>query len=234
MKSALKLATGAALAAVAFAAATAPAHANTLVSTIAGCYGCSYDTPSLNIGNSTAFDFTNAQMVLTGYQGDNNGVTETISLGTIAPGGSTVVWGTDPFAPGYLFTTDYDDEEIGTANIISNPGCTLGPTYCAFTGNFKVTFTAIWQNGGPGTPIFSQFSPTTNATGGFVGWEGLDPSGLSETSYDVHSGDLTGTLANIYVGTPGVPEPATWAMMIVGLGVLGVSMRASRRKLVPA
>ena len=33
-------------------------------------------------------------------------------------------------------------------------------------------------------------------------------------------------------GTPGnVPEPATWAMMLMGFGVTGAAMRRSRRKL---
>jgi hypothetical protein len=30
--------------------------------------------------------------------------------------------------------------------------------------------------------------------------------------------------------TPGVPEPATWAMMLVGFGGLGAAMRSARRK----
>jgi len=35
------------------------------------------------------------------------------------------------------------------------------------------------------------FSPTTNKTGGFLGWEGLDPTGLSETVYEEHSGSTS-------------------------------------------
>jgi hypothetical protein len=30
-------------------------------------------------------------------------------------------------------------------------------------------------------------------------------------------------------GVPGVPEPATWAMMIIGFGAIGLSMRSRRR-----
>ncbi len=36
------------------------------------------------------------------------------------------------------------------------------------------------------------------------------------------------------VGTPGVPEPATWAMMIMGFGAVGSMVRHSRRKLATA
>ena len=31
-------------------------------------------------------------------------------------------------------------------------------------------------------------------------------------------------------GTPGVPEPATWAMMLMGFGGIGMAMRRSRRR----
>lgn len=89
---------------------------------------------------------------------------------------------------------------------------------CSDVGNFKVTFTAT-ISGGPfnGDPVFSVFSPTTNFTGGFVGWEGLDPNGVSESSYDTHSGIITGTLAVVQIGLPPIPEPSTWMMMLVGL-----------------
>jgi hypothetical protein len=39
-----------------------------------------------------------------------------------------------------------------------------------------------------------------------------------------------GTGSDIGTPVPGVPEPATWAMMLVGFGAAGVSMRRSRRK----
>jgi len=82
-------------------------------------------------------------------------------------------------------------------------------------------------------PVGEPLQPNTNATGGFVGWEGLDPSGYSEQpAYDVHSGVVTGDLANISLGVPPVPEVATWAMMI--LGFAGVGFLAYRRNSKPA
>ncbi len=113
------------------------------------------------------------------------------------------------------------------------PCAAQGNGYCSYVGNFSVVFTATWNNpayGPGGTEISSVFSPATNATGGFVGWEGLDPSGLSETTYDDHVGTPNGILANIYVGAPAVPEPATWTVMLVGLGGLGAMLRSGRRK----
>jgi hypothetical protein len=75
--------------------------------------------------------------------------------------------------------------------------------------------------------IFSVFSPNSNATGGFVGWEGLNQNGFSESPFDIHQGQVTDRLADISLGVPPVPEPSTWAMMILGF-------MAYRRKSKPA
>jgi PEP-CTERM motif len=197
-------------------------------------YG-SNDTPSLYFNNNTGFVFTNVKVVLQSYQGLNLGSTTTVPAvqlngGTI--GADTVyqlIWNqvggnygntyptNPPVTTANLYSYDYDDYY---SNTIGNTyaGCAAeGYSYCAPVGNFKVTFTAMWD----GVPIFSQFSPSSNLTGGFVGWEGIDQNGWSETTADNHQGTTAGVLANIYVGTPTVPEPSTWAMMLAGFAGLG-------------
>ncbi len=209
MSSTLKAFAGAALAAATLAGASASAH----VATISGAYDYPvYDTPSLTFNNTSAFNFTGITLKLTGYQGLNNGIVQSITLPDITAGSSfTYVW-LGATTGGTLFAYDYDDEY---------------GVYPAQVGNFAVTFTATWNS----QSIYSQFTPAVNASGGFVGWEGLDPAGYAESAYDLHSGTFPGVLAYIDVGTPPpLPEPSTWALMLVGFAGLGGALRMAGRK----
>jgi hypothetical protein len=233
------------------------ASAATLVATINGYYDVDgYDTPSLHIFNTTGFDFTNVTLTLTGYQGLNNGVSQSVGLANILAGTTGfVTWGAIPGAnnnltAGNLFSYDYDDSYTGTftpitgsgrapSGMVLAPQCApqanlYGWNYCAQVGNFYVTFTATWN----GQAIYSRFSPDPNlpgvgnAAGSFVAWLGLDPQGWAETTYDAHSnGGPNGVLANIYVGTPppvgSVPEPAALALM--GSGLIGLAILRRKR-----
>jgi len=225
-----------------------------LVSTINGFYDVdNYDTPSLHVSNTTGFDFTNVQMTVTGYQGINNGLSQTASMPDIGAGTTAIwTWGTNipggpgccGVVPGNLFSYDYDDQYVNTFTPVVGQGLASSPSspvlvnapqcapqasiygwnYCADVGNFYVTITAEWN----GQSIYAQFSPDPtlpgagNAAGAFVGWEGLDPQGWSETTYDAHvDGGPNGVLANIYVGTPppvGTPEPGS--VMLLGGALL--------------
>ena len=250
----LRLSIGAlALTALAGLASTAQASP---VATISGCYDCGvFDTASLIFNNTTGGSLVNAQIALMGYQGLNNGISETVDLGTLGGGSTQIFWGSLPgvsssTSPGNLSAYDYDDEYIGTGDIIGSSGLCSGgyapdstgggscapgggPQWYAQVGNFGVIFTAQVVGGTyDGQDVYSEFSPTTNATGGFVGWEGIDPQGYSESPlYDVHTGIVTGDMADIFLGLPppsGVPEPGTLA--IFGAGLIGFGGLAARRR----
>jgi hypothetical protein len=210
-----------------------PAAQATVLATIVGAYdNLVYDTPELQINNTSGGTIGNVTMTLIGYQGLNNGVVENITGLSFAPGISYLDWGSIPGAngatsPGNLTAYDYDDEWGNTPGGYTNPACVVGGGLCSIVGNFQVTMNGL-ISGGPsdGVHVATQFSPNVNYTGGFVGWQGLDQNGLSETVYDQHTGTFSGTMAVITEGTitPGVPEPSTWAMMalgFVGLGFLG-------------
>ena len=213
MKSLLAFAATAAFAVASVAALPASAH----VATISGAYddtshGEPYDTIELFFNNTSAFAFTGVTLTLDGYQPGSSsyGLVQSRSIPDIAAGGtSEYVW-TEPTVAGNLFSYDYDDSNGVYYNLV---------------GNFRVTFTATWD----GLSIFSVFSHTSNVTGGFVPFEGLDPLGYAETVYDDHSGTPGGVLAYIDVGKPGVPEPAAWALMLAGFGLVGATLRSGRR-----
>ncbi len=228
--------------AVAFLSATlASAAGATTVATISGCYDCGvFDTPSLVFNNTTGGTLTDVKLVLTAYQGVNNGLSAAVVLPDLTGGSTQVFWGSLPgvpggTSPGNLTAYDYDDEYIGTPYAIDDPtcgggGCAPGggSQWYADVGNFNVVFTAKVSGGVyDGQPVYSVFSPASNATGGFVGWEGLDPKGYSESPlYDVHDGSLTGRLADIDLGVPpAAPEPGMWILMMGGVFGLGAVLR---------
>ncbi|MBU6260302.1 MAG: hypothetical protein KGL18_02930 [Burkholderiales bacterium] len=242
-KSGLAVAGYAAITACTAFATAAPARATT-VATISGCYDCGvFDTASLIFNNTTGGTLTHATMVLTGYQGLNKGLTATVQLGTLASGNTQVYWGSLPgvssaTSPGVLTAYDYDDQYIGTPNIINDPSCGGagcapggGPQWYADVGNFSVVFTALVSGGSyDGANVYSVFSPNSNVTGSFVGWQGLDQNGYSESPvYDVHSGVVTGDMANIDLGLPPpagtVAEPASVGLVFAALAALSLATR---------
>ena len=72
-----------------------------------------------------------------------------------------------------------------------------------------------------------------NNTGPFAGCCGnLNFNSAINNTYRIaltSGGQTLTAFAQIGTGAPAVPEPATWAMMLIGFGAMGVSLRRRRR-----
>jgi hypothetical protein len=82
-----------------------------------------------------------------------------------------------------------------------------------------------------GTQVGSNFS---TLSGESFTPESLTLVGLSKGSYTLTfqglaNADETSFIDNVSITTSAVPEPAAWAVMLVGFGVVGAAMRTQRR-----
>jgi len=77
------------------------------------------------------------------------------------------------------------------------------------------------------TPASTSFSEVTS--GSFVA---TASTGVITFSTGLNGGDADIGLDNVSISA--VPEPATWAMMLVGFGGMGVAMRSRRKQAVAA
>ena len=77
-------------------------------------------------------------------------------------------------------------------------------------------------NGTPTTPFLGQNGGENYAFFNFVVSEGYDRVVLSQ------NGGGGFELDNVTIGTGAVPEPATWAMLIAGFGIVGAAARRRR------
>lgn len=83
--------------------------------------------------------------------------------------------------------------------------------------------------GGSGTGAASNLTITSYPAG-----VALDPNNVATTWTTVVDNTFTvtaGAVTSFQFFSDGVPEPATWAMMLAGFGGLGVAMRARRRQI---
>ena len=81
------------------------------------------------------------------------------------------------------------------------------------SGEASYTITALYN----GNSVSATFTPSLNASGGFVGFLGNDSNGNESDA------DVPATVVASLSGA--VPEPSTWAMMLFGVGGVGAMLR---------
>jgi hypothetical protein len=111
--------------------------------------------------------------------------------------------------------------------LLTTPFSVTMTTY-ASTSNAKYggTLLSTFSNSSPGASSTNLFAPTLGA--------GSGPYSVTE-KYVIHADNRNGTDAStspsiILSGVAAVPEPATWALMIMGFGGAGAMLRGQRRR----
>nr|NUR37766.1 PEP-CTERM sorting domain-containing protein [Sphingomonas sp.] len=125
----------------------------------------------------------------------------------------------------------FNDPAVGTAVSGTSSGFTfqaggLNASGCNGSGNF---FCFANTGASFGSPLPSSlslfFSVTSDTAGSWANYSGdfkIDWTG-SKNGYDLVSKTIT-------AHDPAVPEPATWAMMLVGFGGIGMAVRRSKKR----
>jgi hypothetical protein len=108
--------------------------------------------------------------------------------------------------------TDVAGEALTISGYVNGNGASFSHVQYYFDGNL----------------VFDTGNPTPN-TGGYTRYSALVTATGSDT-FDLHFRNDPGysDLDNFSVASGAVPEPATWAMMLVGFGGLGTLLRRRR------
>ena len=134
--------------------------------------------------------------------------------------GETVVNGPRNFLGEYFFELPQLGEVTGTAGTITVRNGALG----------DIDFNSIWIEDGSGNQYF--FDLTTMMTGGEEEEIGsLSGITLADGVYNLYVDGSLNSTSGSYTGSinfAAVPEPATWALMLLGFAAVGFSLR--RRK----
>lgn len=162
----------------------------------------------VDLDGSTRTDGT----ITTGFYGFNAGQTVTFSFDL---SGNQRVGGSDGFQAGFTF---------GAPTLLTSYN--LGGTWGPATPFTNITTTSVSSSTSLSGNAFRNYSISFLA-----GQSGTVSASLSS----VGSNDNIGAVAdNVSLTSAGVPEPATWGMMIIGFGAAGTMIRRRKAALTAA
>lgn len=99
-------------------------------------------------------------------------------------------------------------------------------------GTIEFTLSALDADGNPETDAFFSYLLDPNGANRFA-FQALNGETITNLAYNIVGGSAEGLrqvrIASTEAGVPPVPEPATWAMMLLGFGAAGMMMRRRRR-----
>lgn len=99
-------------------------------------------------------------------------------------------------------------------------------------GTIEFTLSALDADGNPETDAFFSYLLDPNGANRFA-FQALNDETITNLAYNIVGGSAEGLrqvrIASTEAGVPPVPEPATWAMMLLGFGAAGMMMRRRRR-----
>lgn len=98
--------------------------------------------------------------------------------------------------------------------------------------SIEFTLSALDAGGNPETDAFFSYLLDPNGSNRFA-FQALNGETITNLAYNIIGGSAAGLrqvrIASTEAGVPPVPEPATWAMMLLGFGAAGLVMRRRRR-----
>ena len=172
------------------------------------------NTPGWTLVLSSTFPRLNLNLANGGPYGAGNEGKQFATLGGIEDGGtSSLAQTVSGFTPGTTYTLSWIQASEFTSKDVVN-----------------VSFLS-------GSSTASQDFASNPYPGGSAYWEGWQvetmtfvPDATSVTfSFHTYGSNYEAGIDNFQISGGGVPEPASWAIMLVGLGGLGATLRLNRR-----
>lgn len=218
--------------------AAAAAHAATIIPTVTTSSGTTYNTALLTDFSTTTAEMLGSMVTVTFFGGSMNSAIWT------AAGASNTGWSLfesgDTYSGPWTFTNTasagglaitsfaFDGAPGNTTfdispSTIGSPGSSFGRSFSSVTGPAGLSVNALYTNQLNVGGVFygDEYTKLITTFGGGGLTSGNSITFRADTdNASVRGGGITAS----------VPEPATWAMMLVGFGAIGGAMRKSRQR----